>query len=130
MGHCVRGPEIAGVELNGAASGWFGGAIVPRLLMGEAMAGEYRCIAWSVLRPNVDHAFDRAHHVLRTAEPEVGEMRETERDHVERIGAQDRFPQGDGAIELALGPGGQGRDVTALARRGAGGKRLCSARCL
>src|SRR5215831_15328155 len=123
MGHRVRGPEIAGVELDGAAPGWFGGAIVAGLLMGEAMAGEYRCIAWNVLRPGRDHALDRAHHVLRTAEPEVGEMGETEGDHVERIGAQDRLPQGDGPIELTLGPSGQGGDVVALARSGSGGKR-------
>src|SRR5215471_4724729 len=32
MGHRVRGPEIAGVELDGAASGWLGRAIVPGLL--------------------------------------------------------------------------------------------------
>ena len=47
-----------------------------------------------------------------------------------RMGAQDRFPQGDGAIELALGPGGQRGDVAALARGGAGGKRLRGARRL
>ena len=57
-------------------------------------------------------------------------MGETEGDHIMRMGAQDRLPQGDGTIELALGPGGQGGDVAALARGGAGGKRLRGARRL
>src|SRR5262249_4626305 len=48
MGDGVRGPEIAGVELDGAATGWLGGEIVSGLLVGEGMAGEYRCIAWDV----------------------------------------------------------------------------------
>ena len=45
---------------------------------------------------------------------------------VRRIDSHD----GDGTIELALGPGGQGGDVAALARGGAGGKRLRGARRL
>ena len=57
-------------------------------------------------------------------------MGETERDHIKRMGAQNRFPQGDGTIELALGPGGQGGDVAALARGGTGGERLRGARRL
>ncbi len=57
-------------------------------------------------------------------------MRETEGDHVVRMGAQDRLPRGDGAIELAVGPRGQRGDVVALARCGAGGKRLRGARLL
>ena len=130
MGHRVRGPEIAGIEFDGAPPGGLGSAIVAGFLMGEAMAREYRRVAWNVVRPSREHALDRAHHVVRTAEPEVDEMGETEGDHVERIGAQNRFPQGDGAIELAVGPGGQGCDVIALARRSAGGARLGSARRL
>jgi hypothetical protein len=51
MSNGVRGPEIGGVELHGAAPGRLGGEIVPGLLLGEAAAGEYRCIAWDVLRP-------------------------------------------------------------------------------
>jgi hypothetical protein len=130
MGDGVRGPEIAGVELNGAAPGWLGGEIVAGLLVSEGVAGENRCIAWHVLRPSRDHALDGRDHVLRAAEPEIGEMGETEGDHITRMGAQDRFPQGDGTIELALRPGGQGGDVVALARGGTGGKRLRGARCL
>ena len=42
VGDGVRGPEIAGVELDGAAPEWLGGEIVPGLLVGEAVAGEYR----------------------------------------------------------------------------------------
>ena len=57
-------------------------------------------------------------------------MGETEGDHIMRMGAQDRLPRGDGTIELAIGPGGQGGDMVALARRGAGGKRLRGARRL
>src|SRR5262249_11220694 len=130
MSDGVRGPEIAGVELDGAAPGWLGGEIVAGPLVGEGMAGEYRCIAWDVLRPGRDHALNGANHVLRAAEPEIGEMGETESDHIERMGAQNRFPQDDGTIELAFGPGGQGGDVVVLARGGAGGKRLCGARRL
>ena len=130
MGDGVRGPEIAGVELDGAASVGLGGEIVSGLLLGEAAAGEYRRIARDVLRPGRDHALDRGDHVLRAAEPEIDEMGETEGDRIMRMRAQDRLPQGDGAIELAVGPGGQRGDVAALARRGAGGKRLRGARLL
>ena len=48
--------------------------------------------------------------------------------HIQRMGAQDRLPYGDGTFELALGPGGQGGDVAALARRGVGSPRLRGAR--
>jgi hypothetical protein len=130
MGDGVRSPEIAGVELDGVAPGWLGGERVPGLLLGEAAAGEYRCIAWDVLRPGRDHALDGGDHVLRAAEPEIDEMGETEGDHIMRMRAQDRLPQSDGTIELALSPGGQGCDVAALARGGAGGKRLRGARRL
>jgi hypothetical protein len=65
MGDGVRGPEIAGVELDGAAPGWLGGSTPTR----------------------------RWH-------------------------------------DFALGPGGQGGDVAALARGGAGAKRLRGARRL
>src|SRR5512144_1712720 len=123
MGNGVRGPEIAGVELDGAAPGGLGGEIIPGLLVGEGMAGEYRCIAWDVLRPGWDHALDGANHVLRAAKPKIGEMGETEGNHIERMGAQNRFPHGDSTIELALGPSGQGGDVAALTRGSAGGKR-------
>jgi hypothetical protein len=37
----VRGPQIAGVELDRAAPGWLGGAIVAGLLVGEGVAGKY-----------------------------------------------------------------------------------------
>ncbi len=57
-------------------------------------------------------------------------MVETKGDHVVRMGAQDRLPHADGAIDLALGPGAQRGNVSVLARGGAGGQRLCSARCL
>src|SRR5262249_25681216 len=107
MGDGMRGPEIAGLERDGAAPGWLGGEIVPGFLVREGMAGEYRCIARDVLRPGRDHALDGANHVLRAAEPEIGEMGETESDHIERMGAQNRFPQDNGTIELAFGPGGQ-----------------------
>ena len=42
--------------------------------------------------------------------------------------AQNRLPQGDGAIEFSLGPGGERGDMGAFARGGAGGKRLRGAR--
>ena len=77
-----------------------------------------------------DHALDGGDHVLRAAEPEIDEMGETERDRIMRMLAQDCFPQPDGAIEFALGPGVQRGDVAALARGGAGGKRLRGARRL
>jgi hypothetical protein len=57
-------------------------------------------------------------------------MGETEGDRIMRMRAQDRLPQGDGTIELAVGPRGQGGDVAALARGRAGGKRVRSARLL
>ena len=57
-------------------------------------------------------------------------MGEAERDHIMWMGAQDRFPQGDGPIELSLGPGGQGGDMGAFARRGIGSKRPRGARRL
>ncbi len=130
VGDGVRGPEIAGVELDRAATGRLGAEIVAGLLVGEAAAGEDRYVARDVLRPGRDHALDGSDHVLRSAEPEIDEMGETEGNHIVRIVTQDRLPRGDGAIELALGPGGHGSDVAALARRGAGGKRLRSARRL
>src|SRR4030095_13256093 len=49
MGDGVRGPEIAGVELDGAAPGWLSSEIVPNLLLSETPAAEYRCIARNVL---------------------------------------------------------------------------------
>src|SRR4029453_13620761 len=103
----VRGPEIAAVELDGAASVGLGGGIVPRLLVRDRATSECRCIAWDVLRPRGYHALDGIDHVLRAAKPEIDEMRETESNDIMRIGAQDRLPQGDRTIELALGPGGQ-----------------------
>src|SRR5262249_26263992 len=51
-------------------------------------------------------------------------------DEIMRMDAQDRLPHRDGAIELALGPGGQGVNVAALARGDAARKRLRSARRL
>ena len=77
-----------------------------------------------------NHALDGGDHVLRTAEPEIDEMGETECDGVMRMDAQDRLPCGEGTIELALGPRGQGRDMAALARRGVGGKGHRGARLL
>jgi hypothetical protein len=68
----------------------------------EAAAGEYRWKTRDVLRPGRDHALDRGDHVLRAPEPEIDEMGETERDHIMRMGAQDRLPQGNGTIELAI----------------------------
>ncbi len=130
MGDGVRGPEIAGVELDGAAPGWLGGEIVPGLLLGEAAAGEDRCVACDVLRPIRHHPLDGADHVLRAAEPEIDEMGETEGDYVVRMDAQNRLPQGDRTIELAFGPSGQRGDVAALARGGFGGERLRGARRL
>ena len=41
MGDGVRGPEIARVELNGAAPGWLGGEIIPGLLLRKTAAGKY-----------------------------------------------------------------------------------------
>ena len=49
-------------------------------------------------------------------------MGETEGNDIVRVVAQDRLPRGDGAIELALGPGGHRGDVAALARRRPGGE--------
>ena len=94
------------------------------------MAGEYRCEAFDVVRPGRDHALDGSDHVLRAAEPKINEMGETEGDHIMRMGAQDRLPQGNGTIEFPLGPGGQGGDMAALAIGSAGGKRLRGARLL
>ncbi len=130
VGDGVRGPQIAGVELDRAAPGGLGSERVPGLLLGEAAAAEYRWKARDVLRPGRDQALDGGDHVLRAAEPEIDEMGETECDHIMRMGAQDRLPRGDGTIELALRPSRQGCDVAALARRGAGGKRLCGVRGL
>src|SRR5262249_17223498 len=113
---------IAGVELDRAPPGGLGAEIIPRLLVGEAAASEDRYVARHVLRPGRDHALDGGDHVLRAAEPEIDEMGETERDDIVRVVAQDARPRGDGAIELALGPGGRGGDVAALARGGAGGQ--------
>ena len=124
VGNGVRGPEIAGVEFDGPAPGGLGREIISGLFLGEAAAGEYRRITWDVLRPGRDHALDGGDHVQRAAQPEIHEMGETEGNDVVRMGAQDRLPRRDGAIELAFRPGSQRGDVAALARRGAGGKRL------
>ncbi len=130
MGDRVRSPEIAGVDLDGPATRGLGGEVVPGLLMGEAAAGEYRRIARDVLRPRRNHALDRADHVLRAAEPEIDEVGETERDGIVRMRAQDRLPRGDGAIEIAIGPGSQRSDMVALALRRVDGERLRRARFL
>ena len=130
MSDRVRGPEIAGVDLDGAPTVRLGDGKVAGLLIGERAAGEYRCIARDVLRPRRHHTLDGIDHVLWAAEPEVDEVRETEGNDIVRIGAQDRLPHGDRTIELALAPGSQRGDVTALARSGLGGKRLRGARLL
>ena len=85
--------------------------VVPGLLVGEAAAGEHRCVAGDILRPGRDHALDRGDHVLRTAEPEIDEMGEAEGHHVEWMGAQDRFPQSMVRSSSPVGPGGQGGDM-------------------
>ena len=127
VGDGVRRPEIAGVELDGMASVGLCREIVPGFLVRERAAGEYRRKAGSALRPGRNHALDGVDHVVRAAEPEIDEMRETKCDRVVRVAAQDRFPHGDGTIELAVGPRSQRSDVVALSLRRAGGKR--HARC-
>jgi hypothetical protein len=57
-------------------------------------------------------------------------MGETKRDRIVRVAAQDRFPQGNGTIELAIGPRGERGDVVELSLRRARGKRMRGARFL
>ena len=130
MGDGMCSPEIAGIELDGAPPARLGSEIVARLFQREATAGEDRRIARRLLRPGRHHALDGGDHVLRAAEPEVDEVCETERDDIVWMGAQDRFPHGDGPVEVAFGPCGQGGDVTALALCCLGGQRLRGARRL
>ena len=128
MGHGMRGPEVAGVELDGPAPARLGAEIASGLLQREAAASEHHCVAGDVLRPERDHALDGGDHVLRAAEPEIDEMSETEGDRVMRMLGRIVSHMRDRTIELALGPRGQRGDVAALARGGAGGKRLRGAR--
>src|SRR5258708_31986059 len=71
MGDGVRGPEIARVELDGAAPGGLGAEIVPGFFLREAAAAEYRGKTRDVLRPGWEDTLNRGDHVLRAAEPEI-----------------------------------------------------------
>ena len=57
-------------------------------------------------------------------------MGQAEGHHIQRMVAQDGFPEAEGAVEFALGPGGQRGNVAALACGGAFAERLRGVRGL
>ena len=125
----MRGPQVAGVELYGAASRRLGGEVVADLLLREAAAREYR--------PNSPGCPPTNAGITRSTEatmscglPSQKLTKCARRNATTSCGcvAQNRLPRREGAIELAVGPCGQGGNVAALARRGARGERLRGSR--
>ena len=112
----VRAPDVARIDRDRGAARRLGARIVAALFQRETMAREDRAVARQVARPFRLHALDRGAHLARPAEPEIVEMREAKREHVERMLAQDLLPDAERAVEIAGDPGIERRDMRLLAR--------------
>ena len=88
----MRAPDVARIDRDGGSAGWLRGRVVAALLKREAMTGQDRAVARKIAAPFRLHPLDRGAHLARPSEPEIVEMREPKRQHVERMIAQDLLP--------------------------------------
>ncbi len=103
------------LEVERAAAGVLGAAVVVHLLEAEGVHAEHVAVAGHVAVPIGQHARDAVaqHHGL--AEEEVALMPELQGQQVARVVDHDRAEEVGGALQVALEPGAQRGHVPALA---------------
>jgi hypothetical protein len=130
MRDAVRGPHIGWVVRDGGAAGGLGFGVETAFLAREAAAGKQRAVVRQFRTPGWPHCTDRWERAVRAAKPEIGEVRQAERECVARMRREDLLPYRAGVIRFAIDPRGQRGDVRLFAlRRGTGAVPRSLQRC-
>ena len=119
VGHGMDRPDVRRIDRHRTMAHGFRIGEVAAFLQPEGVHAQHEAVAGRVFVPGIEHAGNGIAYIAGVAEIEIAAVGKLQRQHVQRVFQQDFFPQFQRALPIFLMPGGESRDMVALALGGA-----------